>query len=66
MHALIGALGVAIAAYHLDEPFRRPQLKIVSTEPTDHKLKDEQAEVKSPAPLRFSVVQKWTLALVGV
>ena len=32
MHALIGALGVAIAAYHIDEPFRRPERKTVGAD----------------------------------
>ena len=51
VRALIGAVGVAIAAYHLDEPFRRRGAESVSDSP------------KLPGP---TTVQKWTLLVLGI
>ena len=66
MHALIGAWGVAIAAYHLDEPFQRLQAKPVGTKLVEAQRNEDRAEWRSLAPFGFSVVQKWTLALLAV
>ncbi len=55
VRALIGALGVGVAAYHLDEPFRsRPRAPSTAGEQTK----------EHPAPLGRK--RQWTLALLGV
>jgi vitamin K-dependent gamma-carboxylase len=56
MRALIGGIGVAIAAYHLDEPFQREE---GAAEPGN-----SAGELK--ARLDFSVLQKGTLAMLGL
>ena len=66
--ALVGAVGVAIAAYHLDEPFRRPEAEPVGVkaEPAMARRARVKAASRSPAPPVLTLVQKWTFALLGV
>jgi hypothetical protein len=66
VQALVGGLGVAVAAYHLDEPFRRSQRMEVETQT---KLIKDQVQVKrqearSPALQGISPMPRWTLALL--
>ena len=51
VQALIGAMGVAIAAYHLDEPFRRPEEATLS---------------KGQVSRGLSPLQRWTMILLSV
>ena len=53
VQALIGAIGVAIAAYHLDEPFRRPEATTSDAEakPAEGEEPEEAAKSKSKAPI---------------
>jgi vitamin K-dependent gamma-carboxylase len=68
--ALVGGLGVAIAAYHLDEPFRSLEERTSSV---------RYAHEEKPAPRRtcaqrtlplkgqsMTVVPQWTLVLLGI
>jgi len=66
--ALIGAIGVAIAAYHLDEPFRRPEAEIARAraKPPESKKQKEAAKWKRKVPIRLSRVQRWTIALLSM
>ena len=50
VRALIGAIGVAIAAYHLDEPFRGPE-RTVDARPVADKEHEEAAKSESKAPI---------------
>ena len=58
VRAFIGGLGVATAAYHLDEPFRRPMEEVSEAK--------QKAMLKRPLPQAFTPVLKWTAALLGV
>jgi len=53
VQALIGAIGVAIAAFHLDEPFRRPEAAIANAKaiPFEGKEPEEAAKSKRKAPI---------------
>ncbi len=55
VQALVTAIGVGVAAYHLDEPFQRPPV-------------GAPAAVAKPARTRLApkLVQRWILALLGV
>ena len=55
VQALIGAIGMGVAAYHLEEPFRRPQAEAA-------------ADLAEPAraALAPTLVQRWILPLLGV
>lgn len=67
VQALVGGLGVAVAAYHLDEPFRSSQEEDLETQTKrarDRVRKPPQA-VRLAAPGRFPT-SRWTLALLGV
>lgn len=56
VRAVVGGIGVAVAAYHLDEPFRRPE---------DSSVGIDFAE-KVESRRRLSVSQKGTLTLLGI
>jgi hypothetical protein len=56
VQAIVGGIGVAVAAYHLDEPFRRPEKAAVEM--------DSAGRVDSTTGL--SAMQKGTLALLGI
>jgi len=47
VQALIGAIGVAIAAYHLDEPFRHPEVETADAEANPAEGLERQAAAKS-------------------
>ena len=53
MQALVGGFGVAIAAYHLDEPFRRPEATTseAKVRPAEGKEQPEAAKSESKAPI---------------
>ena len=55
VQALVGAIGVGVAAYHIDEPFKRSPVQAATA-------------VRRPARVRLapSVLQRWILALIGV
>ena len=55
VQALVGAFGVGVAAYHLDEPFQRPPMvaAVAVAEPAGAR----------PAP---RLAQRWILALLGI
>jgi vitamin K-dependent gamma-carboxylase len=68
VQAAVGGLGVAIAAYHLDEPFRPAQENTVEIPAKQKKekarkgKKDAQGVIpQEPAPL-----SQWTLAFLGL
>ncbi len=50
VQALIGAVGGAIAGYHLDEPFRR---------------REPEAPARGDVPGSWSTAQRWALVLLG-
>ena len=66
MRALIGAFGVAVASYHLDEPFRHLEREetMVKVQPTEKINHERQETSKSLAGK--SLVQKWLLALLAI
>ncbi len=72
MRAFIGAFGVAIAAYHLDEPFRHPEreetrFKAQPGDNTGDNTNDEKQEIsQSLATQGKSLGQKWTIALIPI
>ena len=55
VQALIAAIGIGVAAYHLDEPFQRPSVEVAAT-------------AAEPALTRLAprLAQQWILALLGV
>ncbi len=59
IRALIGGMGVAIAAYHLDEPFRHREVRATA----DHSTDSNQTTGVTQSGL--SLLQKTTVALLG-
>lgn len=65
VQALIGACGVAIGAYHLDESFRRPTLE---TNPDQRKRRRTARPESSTPPRQYQQfpARTWVLALIGI
>ena len=65
VQALIGAIGVAIAAYHLDEPFRVLEAETTpiqqSTKGTSRQRNPRSKELSGLEPMK-----KWALTLLGI
>jgi hypothetical protein len=64
VQALVAGLGVAVAAYHLDEPFRPPQQ--AKSEQTENKARVRQREARGIASQGSPVAPRWTLALLSL
>ena len=58
IRALIGGTGVAIAGYHLDEPFRRPEVGTIGA------AKGQAWRAATPSGI--SAMRRWTLSLLVV
>ncbi len=68
MRAMIGALGVAIAAIHLDEPFRNSNDKFTreKREASQSQITDAGISVKRPLAHKLNLSAKLTLALLSI
>ena len=66
MQTLIGAIGLGVAAFHLDEPFRRSEATVVERRQRGRRANTRGRRSQGVAPPAFTGLQKGTLAVLAL
>ena len=64
VHVLVGAIGIAVAAYHLDEPFKRTEQAVGAEMPVTRAARESRRSESAPPVI--TPMRSWALVLLGV